>query len=143
VYHENLNSWEQRALAPELVDGDVVGWLRNLDRKPWSLCVPRKDGEKWVGVYPDFIVFRRTDGGIIADVIDPHLLSDEFAPARARALAEYAANHADDFGRFELIIYADSDDPVGHRLDLCDEDTRKKVAQVTTHAHLRHLFEAS
>ena len=142
-YHEDLNTWEERALNTELAREDVVGWVRNLDRKPWSLCVPRKKGEKWVGVYPDFIVFRRTGGGLITDIIDPHLLNDEHAPSRARAMAEYATKHAGDFGRIELLIYESPTDTEGKRLDLCDEQTRSKVANVTTHEHLRHLFESA
>jgi type III restriction enzyme len=142
-YNEELNTWEERALNTELARTEVVGWVRNLDRKPWSLCVPRRSSEKWSGVYPDFIVFRRVGDALIADVIDPHLLDDQYAPQRAKAMAEFAKKHASDFGRIELIIYESPTDAEGKRLDLCDEDTRRKVADVTTHEHLKLLFDAA
>lgn len=142
LYHEDFkSSWERRVLETELSRADIVGWFRNPDRKPWSLCVKRLDGTKWVGIYPDFVFFRQTEGGVIADIVDPHLLADEFAPRRAAALAQYAADHSGYFGRIELIIYAKEGDATGKRLDLADEKTRKKVAAVATHAHLRQLFE--
>lgn len=141
-YREDFkSSWESRALATELANNEVIGWLRNQDRKPWSLCVPRKDKTTWVGIYPDFIIFRKTKGGVIADIVDPHLLNDANAPARAQALAQYAAKHSDKFGRIELLIYQSQDDPTGKRLDLLDEPTRSKVAGVSTHEHLKQLFE--
>lgn len=139
-YTEKLNSWETRALSRELDKDEVVGWLRNLDRKTWSLCAKRREGTKWVGIYPDFIIFRQTDGGVLADIIDAHLLDDQHAPERAAALAQFAADHAGSFGRIELIIYADKNDPDGKRLDLLDEATRSKVAVVSSHEHLKQLF---
>lgn len=142
-YREDLSSsWETKALSTELAREDVAGWLRNVDRKPWALCVKRQAGIKWVGIYPDFIIFRKTEGGVIADIVDPHLLNDEHAPERARALAQYAADHSENFGRIELIIYASADDVTGKRLDLMDETLRSKVALVSGHAHLRQLFDS-
>ena len=79
---------------------------------------------------------------MIADIVDPHLLNDQDAPDRARALAIYAADHSDSFGRIELLIYENNRDTAGRRLDLIDESTRKKVAGVTTHEHLRQLFDS-
>jgi type III restriction enzyme len=136
------SSWESRALATELGHREVVGWLRNQDRKPWSLCVKRRAGAKWVGIYPDFIIFRATGSGIVADIVDPHLLNDKDAPDRAKALAQYAADHSDSFGRIELLIYENASDTVGKRLDVMDEGTRKKVASVSSHEHLRQLFDS-
>lgn len=143
-FHEEFtSSWEHKVVTTETARDDVVGWLRNQDRKPWSLCVKRLEGTKWVGIYPDFIFFRVTASGVIADIIDPHLLSDEYAPRRAAALAKYASDHGEDFGRIEIIIYASAKDLTGKRLDLMDEETRKRVASVSSHEHLRHLFESS
>ena len=142
VFHESFkSSWERRALEKEIGRADVVGWLRNLDRKPWSLCVRRQSGTKWVGIYPDFLVFRKTKSGVIVDIVDPHLLGDEFAPSRAAALAKYAFDHAESFGRIELVIYQNDADTEGKRLNLVDEEVRTRVASVTTHEHLRQLFE--
>lgn len=141
-YREEFkSSWERRAIADEIARKDVVGWMRNPDRKPWSLCIPRLDGNRWVGVYPDFIVFRQTPSGIIADIVDPHLLSDAHAPARAAYLAKYAAEHHASFGRIELLIYSTADGKNGKRLDLVDDTVRAKVAKVVSHSHLQQLFD--
>jgi type III restriction enzyme len=143
-FHQTFtSSWERKVVERELARDDVVGWLRNQDRKQWALCVPRKQAGKWAGIYPDFIFFRDTQSGLLADVIDPHLLSDQDAPARAKALAEFAQKHAAHFGRFEMVIFDGPNDEVGKRLDLMDEPTRNKVTEVSTHNHLRQLFEAA
>jgi len=142
IYREGFSSsWETKAITTELARADVVGWLRNLDRKPWSLCVKRREGTKWVGIYPDFIVFRQTASGIVADIVDPHLIGDARAPERAQALAQYASDHSLYFGRIELLIYANETDTTGKRLNLLDEQVRAKVAAVSSHAHLQQLFE--
>src|SRR5688572_27325377 len=112
------SSWERKTLEAELKRKDVVGWLRNVDRKPWSVCAPRKAGAGWRGIYPDFIVFRRTKSGVICDIVDPHLLNDKDAPARAAALAAYASKHAADYGRIEMMIYENEKDATGRRIDL-------------------------
>ena len=142
TYHEDFRStWETRVLSAELERPDVVGWLRNTDRKPWAVCVPRRTGPGWAGVYPDFIVFTRTASGVMSNIVDPHLLNDKDAPERARALADFASRHSDRFGRIEMVIFDGADDAVGKRLDLLDEKVRKKVMKVDSHAFLRELFE--
>jgi type III restriction enzyme len=141
-YHEDFrSSWESRVVKAETSREDFVAWLRNPDRKPWSLCVARQDGTKWVGVYPDFIFFRSTKGGVIADIVDPHLLNDQYAPARAAALAHYAEVHKNDFGRIDLVIFESPSDEQGKRIDLVDDAQRAKVSKVTTHEHLKALFD--
>ena len=77
------------------------------------------------------------------DVIDPHLLNDEDAPARAQALAQFVHEHQGSFGRFEMIIFESKSDENGKRLNLMDDQVRAEVAAVTTHGHLRHLFESA
>lgn len=114
--------------------------MRNPDRKPYSLCFSYRQGAKWVPVYPDFVVVRQTDGGLLADIIDPHLLSDQHAPARAAGLAKFAADHSDKFGRIELVIVEGARTV---RIDLVQESWRTKVANVTTHAHLKQLFDGA
>jgi type III restriction enzyme len=69
---------------------------------------------------------------------DAHLLSFEDAWHRAKGMARYAAKHADRFGRIELIQL---DGDVIERLDLKDEQTRKRVLAVSTNEHLKELFD--
>ncbi len=132
-------SWEEQVLADELARKDVVGWLRNPDRKPWSLCVPYEMGKGYKGCYPDYIVIRKGRGGLIPDIVDPHLLTFEDAWHRAKGLAKYAARHANQFGRIEMIrIKGGRID----RIDLADEVQRDRVLKVSSNDHLRELFDS-
>ena len=140
-FHADFNSWETRTIEAELKDTNIVAWLRNLDRKPWSVCAFRRDGSRWRGIYPDFVFFRKTDSGILADIVDPHLLDDKDAPARAAALAEYASRHAADYGRIEMVIFQNQYDTTGKRIDLMNDKLRDRVAKVTDHAHLKDIFD--
>jgi type III restriction enzyme len=76
----------------------------------------------------------------VLDILDPHTLSLEDAPAKAAGLAEFAAKHGSKFGRIELIIVEDTK---MKRLDLADEITRNRVKAVTTHGHLKQLFDGT
>jgi len=142
TFHEDFvkSRWERQVVESELRRNDVVGWFRNPDRKPYSLCFSYRQGERWVPVYPDFVIVRKTPGGLIADIVDPHLLMDPHAPARAAGLAKFAADHSDKFGRIELVVV---DGDVIRRLDLIDPVLRSRVAHVSTHAHLQDLFNQS
>jgi len=135
------SSWEPKVVETELKDASVVAWFRNPPRKPWSLCITRLDGTRYVPFFPDLIFFRKNEGGIIADLIDPHLLAAEDMPARAVRLAQYAQSHGHQYGRIEMVIYENSKDGVGKRIDLTNETLREKVAQMTTTQQLRSLFE--
>jgi type III restriction enzyme len=132
-------SWERATLEEELKRDDLVVWLRNPDRKPWSLCVPYEMGRAVKGCYPDFIIIRKQDGQLLADIVDPHLLSFEDAWHRAKGLARYAAKHADKFGRIEMIRVEDGR---VDRIDLVDEKWRERVLDVSSNPHLRELFDS-
>lgn len=136
-YPANFNTWETEVLNLELARDDVVGWLRNPDRKPYSICVPYELGGQVRGLYPDFVFVRETDHGLVADILDPHRIDLVDAAPKAAALAKFADKHASDFGRVELII-KDGDEL--HRLDLGSEAVRAKVREVTTAEHLRALY---
>lgn len=86
---------------------------------------------------PDFLFLRCERKGIAVDLLDPHALSMEDAPAKAAGLAHFAAEHGHRFGRIELIIV---DDEKTKRLNLNDEPTRDKVKGVATNEHLRQLY---
>lgn len=131
-------SWEDKTLEEELARDDVVGWLRNPDRKDWSLCVPYEMGKGYKGCYPDFLVIREEGGHLVPDIIDPHLLTYEDAWHRAKGLAKYADKHADKFGRIEMVRVEDGR---VDRIDLMDEVQRDRVLKVSTNDHLRELFD--
>jgi type III restriction enzyme len=133
-----LNRWETAVMNEELAREDVAFWLRNPDRKPWSLCVPYDLNGVWRPLYPDFLVVRRVDSGLTVDLLDPHMLDLADAPAKAAGLAKYAAKHAHEFGRIELIII--EGDRI-KRLNLVDERVRDRVRGVSDVEHLRQLFD--
>lgn len=139
-FHCKLNTWETKVVEAELRRNDVLGWIRNPDRKPWSVCVPYKAAGEWKPLYPDFLVVRAEGKDLTIDILDPHTLSLEDAPAKAAGLAEYAQRHGEKFGRIELIIV---DGDKMKRLDLTDERTSDKVREVSTHEHLRQLFDGA
>ncbi|MBA2345910.1 MAG: DEAD/DEAH box helicase family protein [Rubrobacter sp.] len=139
LFPAKFNKWETKVIETEIAREDVVGWLRNPERKDWSLCVPYRLGGRQRPLYPDFLVVRSTANGLVVDLLDPHLLSLEDAPAKAAGLADYADKHWPEFGRIELIIV--ENDEV-KRLDLTDEQTRNKVKDVQAHGHLRQLYES-
>ena len=127
-------------LAEEIPKTEVLGWLRNLPRKDWSLCIPYTEGETIKPVYPDFIVFRKVKGKVVADILDPHSSSYSDAIPKAKGLAKYAEIHGEQFGRIELIHKVN-----GHlkRIDLKDKTIREKVLKVTDRPDLDKLFDNS
>jgi type III restriction enzyme len=134
-----FNTWETKVLEVELARPDVVGWLRNPAKKSWSLSVPYDagDGHKHP-LFPDFLVVRSDGTNLSIDLLDPHLTSLEDAWYKARGLAKYADQHGLQFGRIEMIIV---DGEIVKKLDLCDEQLRKKVLTITSNEQLRQLFD--
>jgi type III restriction enzyme len=130
-------------LNDEMARPGFAGWLRNREKQPWALCVPYLHAGVWKGCYPDLLVFSRCGRDVIVDVIDPHLTSIEDAPFKAAALAHFADDHQDQFGRIDLIIVDEAGKPDERvkRLRLMEQKTRKKVMAVTTQQHLRDLFD--
>ena len=139
-FAHSLNSWESRVVRAELEREDVVGWLRNLARKPWSLAVPYRgvDGRP-APFYPDFLFFRSAGSQIVVDILDPHLPSISDAPRKAVGLAAFVEKHGHFFGRVELISLAG--DKL-RRLDLKDEQVRKRVLRIDSGQHLVDLYES-
>ena len=133
----NANSWEAPVLKVALEDKNVIGWMRNLPRRPGSLCIPFGKGEK-KPLYPDMLVFRKERGKIRVDILDPHgsFLGD--APEKAVGLAAFARTHGEAFGRIELIRVVDGRIM---RLPLHHHQVCEKVEKVTDKDHLNDLFE--
>ncbi|MDR1532114.1 MAG: hypothetical protein LBS62_08020 [Clostridiales bacterium] len=48
----SLNDWETGVVKEELANG-AVAWLRNLDRKKWSLEIPYEVGGVETSMFPD------------------------------------------------------------------------------------------
>lgn len=131
LYPSKLNKWETRVIEQQLAKkGEVVAWLRNPPRKPWSVTIPYSQGGEDHPQYPDFLVLRRTrKGDIVVDLLEPHMTDLADAAAKAYGLAKYADRHSDQFGRIEFIVVDEDDNVVS--LDLNDERWRKKVLVFT------------
>jgi type III restriction enzyme len=132
-----LNSWEHAVVKAEVAREDVVGWLRNIERKPWALAMPYELGGEVRPMYPDFLVVRREGGGLVVDILEPHAPSLSDSYAKAKGLAQFAAKHWKQFGRIELIRLEGSEIK---RLDLSEPDNRAKVLAVDSNAGLDLVF---
>lgn len=132
-----LNTWEHPVIEAEIARADLVGWLRNMLRKTWALSLPYEMGGEVMPMYPDFLLVRTQGTGLVVDILEPHspALADGYA--KARGLAQFAAKHAMDFGRIEVIRLVGK---VIHRLDLMDATNRKRVLSVDSNAALDLIF---
>lgn len=132
-----LNSWEHAVIEAEIACDDVIGWLRNVERKPWALALPYEMGGEVKPMFPDFLVVRREGAGLLVDILEPHSPSLADSYAKAKGLAQFAAKHPGQFGRIELIRLD------GHeikRLDMDDPNNRAKVLAVDSNAALDLVF---
>lgn len=102
-FRAGLGTWEAEVLQEELANPDIVGWLRNLDRKPWSLEIPYETGGAIRPMFPDLIFVRQLGGAFAVDILEPHdsSLGDNFE--KAVGLARFAERHGALFGRIQLI----------------------------------------
>lgn len=141
-YPDKFNKWESDSLETELASGSLICWLRNRPRGRGSLCVPYVKGSGGTGgMYPDFLMFHKDQSGsVLVDLVDPHGLHLDDAPAKARALADYAKKHGAAYRRILMVIY-DKDADRRVTLDLRQSNIRNQVAKVTTVAHLQALFD--
>jgi len=139
----SLNDWESGIVKEELKKGDFVAWLRNLDRKKWSLEIPYEvDGVK-TSMFPDIVVVRADVHGYVFDVLEPHDPSRKDNYPKAVGLAKFAENHGEHFGRIQLIRKAKGADRRDHfyRLDMGKINIRNKVRGVTSNAELDRIFD--
>lgn len=137
-----LNTWEQPVIQAEQANPDFVCWLRNLDRKPWSLTIPYTSNNDEKPMYPDFLIVRRFGNDLVVDVLEPHNQSLEDNLSKAKGLAKYAATEQK-MGRIQLIRVTDG---IGgskhlHRLDLTDSLVRDKVLHCNSNYELTSIFD--
>jgi len=141
-FRANLGTWEREVLLEELADSSVIGWLRNVDRKPWSLEIPYRDAGSVRPMFPDLVVVRKDSKGLRFDILEPHDPSLEDNAAKAVGLAEFAEKHWTLFDRIQLIRREKRADGVERyfRLDVGDDAVRKKVLAVSSNNQLDHVF---
>lgn len=140
-FRAELGNWEACLLKEELADPKVVGWLRNVDRKPWSLEIPYQTGGDFRPMFPDLVIVRKDGTGILTDILEPHdpSLGDNFE--KAVGLARFAEKHGGMFGRIQLIRKLSS--AAGERfvrLEINQSATIKKLLLITSNPQLDELF---
>jgi type III restriction enzyme len=131
-----LNGWEKTLLEEAVQEEGFVGWLRNLPRRDWALCVPYELGGT-KPFYPDFVIIRKKGRGFEVDVLEPHDHTRADTWAKAKGLATFADQHGMEFGR--LIIARKKGDEF-QKLDLNDKTTRQKARRMQSHNELESLF---
>ena len=131
------NTWEDSVLQEAIKGETFAGWLRNIPRMHWALCVPYGQGQARP-MYPDILVFRREGKKIKIDILDPHDDSRADAAEKAAALANFARKHGRAFGRIEIVRIVKGQI---QRLRLHQESVRDKVVKVTDLKHLAQLYE--
>lgn len=137
-----LGSWEAAVLQEELSNDAMVGWLRNVDRTPWSLEIPYETGGQVRPMFPDLLVVRKQGKEFLFDILEPHdpSLGDNFE--KAVGLARFAERHGHLFGRIQLIRKQPS--PAGGvhfaRLDMNTEAVRKQVLLISGNPQLDSIF---
>ena len=95
-------------------------------------------------MYPDFLVFRREEGGFgyIVDVLEPHDPSRIDNLGKAKGMAEYARQNPG-VGRIQLIKL--KKDSLGRerpfRLDMSRSMVRDRVLRCASNDELTHIFE--
>lgn len=141
-FRTELGSWEADVLKKELANSSVVGWLRNVDRKPWSLEIPYDTGGDIRPMFPDLVVVRKTGADFAVDILEPHdpSLADNFE--KAVGLARFAERHGHLFGRIQLIRKHTS--PARgerfSRLEINKAATIKQLLLITSNHQLDGLF---
>ena len=140
AFRQTFRPDETETIERELQSSEVVAWLRNTDRKPWALCIPYEVSGEEKPMYPDFLIVRSIDGECVVDIVDPHSIRLSDAAAKAAGLAKFAAKHASEFGRIELIMI---EGKVVKRVDFADEVVRARFAGIRTADEVRRLFKES
>lgn len=142
-FRATLNNWETGVLAEELDKTDVVCWMRNLDRKKWSLAIPYEVSGAQVPMYPDLIIVRAVSTGYVVDILEPHDPSRKDNYPKAVGLAKLASKHWDKFGRIQLIRKMSGLDGNEHfyRLDMSDLQVCQRVLSITSNQELDHIFD--
>lgn len=137
-----LNNWEHGVVEEELRNGAVC-WLRNLDRKRWSLEIPYEVDGVATSMFPDMLIVTSKNGEYYFDVLEPHDPSRKDNYPKAVGLARFAERHGGKFGRIQLIRKERGYDGKDHfiRLDMGNTRICQRVRGITSNTELDRIFE--
>lgn len=143
-FRAELKPWEAGVLALELPRSNVVGWLRNVDRQPWSLEIPYESGGQVVPMFPDLVVVPKVGDDYVFNILEPHnpALGDNVE--KAVGFAKFAEQHGALFGRIEMLRAGTGAAGKGAfvGLDFNQTNVRKKVMLITSNPQLDALFDS-
>ncbi|MDA1373092.1 MAG: DEAD/DEAH box helicase family protein [Proteobacteria bacterium] len=143
-FRADLGTWEKEVLQEELANSAVIGWLRNVPRKTWSLEIPYRDDAGSVKpMFPDLVVVRKKSKSFLFDILEPHDPSLNDNKVKAIGLAEFAEKHWNLFDRIQLIRKKRGADGVEKyfRLDMGNDAVRRKVKAITSNNQLDQIFD--
>jgi len=137
-----LNNWENGVIEEELNKGAVC-WLRNLDRKRWSLEIPYEVNGVTTSMFPDLLVVTSKMGEYCFDILEPHDPSRKDNYPKAVGLAKFAERHGGQFGRIQLIRKEHGYDGKSHfiRLDMGNTRICQRVRGITSNSELDRIFD--
>lgn len=125
------SEWEYQVVNTELSrtgTARVVGWYRNPSAATVNaIRVPyqKKDGS-WTTAQPDFIFFQqKTDGTVIASVVDPHGSHFNDGVERLRGFADFVDRYPTEYAGFESLAKNKGGELV--KLNLLDPEVRKAI----------------
>jgi type III restriction enzyme len=137
-FRTTLTSWEAGVLLDEMKRDDFAAWLRNVDRKPWSLEVPYQVDGTWRPMYPDMLIVRKVGSDFVFDVLEPHDHSRADNLYKAQGLAQFAEKHGGRFGRIQL-IRKKGDSFV--RLEMNKTAVRNRIKQAASNPTIDSIFD--
>ena len=138
MFRTTLSTWEEGVLKDEIKREDFAGWLRNVDRKPWSLEVPYQVDGTWKPMYPDMFIVRKVGADFVFDILEPHDDSRADNLYKAQGLALFAEHHGGQFGRIQL-IRKKGDSFV--RLEMNKTAIRSRVRQAASNPTIDSIFD--
>ncbi len=141
-FRADLGSWEHEVLQEELADESVIGWLRNMDRKSWSLEIPYGEAGSEKPMFPDLLVIRQNSEGFLFDILEPHAPNLKDNISKARGLAKFAQKHWGLFDRIQLIRKQRNAGGVERyvRLDVGELAILKRVSAMRRNDELDQIF---
>ena len=137
-----LNGWESLIIETEQKRDDYRCWYRNPSKGSASLALHYIHNGKDKLFHPDFLIVRKEDGGdYIVDILEPHDPSRDDTVAKAKALAQYAADNPC-IGRAQLLrVTRSSTGEVIKRLDFATHsELRTKIAAINSRDELENLL---
>jgi hypothetical protein len=139
LFPDHFNTWEKKVLMAELNRAESVAWYRNPARTTQdSLGVAYEDANETKILRPDFVFFGRSpDGGILADIVDPHGHHLADALPKLKGLARYAETSGAIYRRIEAIAEINGNYKL---LDMKEERVRKAIFAASS---AKGLFESS